>query len=140
MFNPFKKLFKVGRVTPCAPSSPPPASEAVTKNPPIKNGRPTAVPSPLPSDGRGEGQGEVRASSISPIRPIRPITSTPPTSEDVTPYSPTKNARPTASPSPGGEGRDEGEQTTNSKLNPQKSTFPLDPDNKRNGKIAKLPR
>ncbi len=34
----------------------------------------------------------------------------------------------------------EGEQTTNSKLNPQNSTFPLDPDNKRNGKIAKLPR
>ena len=28
----------------------------------------------------------------------------------------------------------------NSKLNPQNSTFPLDPDNKRNGKIAKLPR
>ena len=32
--------------------------------------------------------------------------------------------------------QDEGEQTTNSKLNPQNSTFPLDPDNKRNGKIT----
>ncbi len=96
MFNPFKNLFrrrsgnaaltKVGRVTPCAPSSPSP------------------------------------------------------TSEDVTPHSPTNNAGPTASPSPGGEGWGEGEQITNSKLNPQNSTFPLDPDNKRNGKIAKLPR
>ncbi len=86
MFNPFKKLFKVGRVTPCAPSSPSPTSEAVV------------------------------------------------------PHSSIKNDGPTASPSPGGEGRGEGEQTTNSKHNPQNSTFPLDPDNKRNGKIAKLPR
>ncbi len=83
MFNLFKNLFKVGRVTPCAPSSPPPISEDVTPNPSIKNAAPIAVPSPLPSDGRGEGQGE-------------------------------------------------GELKTD--------FFPLESNNKRNGKIAKLPR
>ena len=132
MFNLFKNLFKVGRVTPCAPSSPPPISEDVTPNPSIKNAAPIAVPSPLPSDGRGEGQGEVRVSPICPISPIRPITSTPPVSEDVSPDLPVNDNCPTAFPSPGGEGKGEGELKTN--------FFPLEPSTKRNGKIAKLPR
>ena len=45
------------------------------------------------------------------------------TSEDVAQDSQIKNAAPTAVPSPGGEGKGEGEQTTNSKLSIQNSTL-----------------
>src|ERR1700722_8487829 len=104
-------LTKVGQRSPNAPSSIPPTSEDKSLNSNAKNTGSTAIPSPLPSDGRGEGQGEVRvprtgelnssghqsahiSSPISPICPISPI-----------PVSP-----------------------DNSKLKTQPSTFSLTPD------------
>ncbi len=106
MFNPFKNLFKVGRVTPCAPSSPSPTSEAVVPHSSIKNAGPTASPSAGGDLSRlGSGERNLAEPKVA--------------------EQPSERAR--ASQRWG-----EGELKTNS--------FPLDPDNKRNGKIAKLPR
>ncbi len=132
MFNLFKNFFSRKN----KPSSP----GGTTENSPAFQRRDSITPGLSP---------EGTAENPPPISPICPITNPirllfPPLtpSEDVASHSPIKNDGPTASPSAwGGESGDEGRANhPNSKLNPQNSTFPLDPSNKRNGKNAKLPR
>jgi hypothetical protein len=115
----------------------PPASEKA----PVSNKDadcPIAVPSPGGSNERsechfvcssdvGKGEGELNNSGHQPVHkkvgrgtPCPP--SSPPPASEITPKSNDDTNRPIASPSPGGEGRDEGE--LNSKLKTQNSPLP----------------